>query len=206
MNLPFVTDGGALLPWARSWWLYVSVLFVDALALPMASTLYVAAMGNVYSPALVAVAGAAATTLGSLAQYAIVRRVMRAGVAQRGAVLKLRVRIERAVAAAPAATTTALFVVYATPLSAGPLRLIAAVSGFPVWRFALAIGLGCLPYYFTLALLGHMVRLPLWLLIPAVLLAGVIGVVHLARSWRASGIAESEHHRAPRDTDGSDDG
>ena len=190
MTPPFATDGGALLPWARSLWVYVSVLFVDALVLPMASTLYVAAMGNVYPPLLVAFSGAAATTLGSLAQYGIVRWLMTLAPARRGTLYRLRQRIERVGAAAPAATTAALFVVYATPLSAGPLRVIAAVSRFPLWRFTLAIGLGCLPYYYTLALLGRMVRFPLWILLPAVAIVGVLGVVYLVRGWRSAASPE----------------
>lgn len=179
-----------MLPWARSLWVYASVLFADALVLPMASTLYVAAMGNVYPPLLVAVSGAAATTLGSLAQYGIVRWLITLAPAQRGVLCRVRQKIERVGAAAPAATTAALFVVYATPLSAGPLRLIAAVSGFPLWRFTLAIALGCLPYYYTLALLGRMVRFPLWILLPAVAIVGVLGVVHLARRWRDNAVRD----------------
>lgn len=185
MTPPFATDGGALLPWARSMWMYVSVLFVDALALPMASTVYVAAMGNVQPPLVVAMAGAAATTAGSLTQYAIVRWIMRIGVTQRGVMRRVRDRIERAVASAPDATAAALFVVYATPLSAGPLRLIAAVSGFPVARFAAAIFLGCLPYYFALATLGHLIHFPLWILVPAVTVVVAFAITHAVQTWRA---------------------
>ena len=190
MTPPFAASGGALLPWARSLCVYASVLFLDALALPMASTLYVAAMGNVYPPLLVAVSGAAATTLGSLAQYGIVRWLITLGPAQRGVLGRVRQQIERLGAGAPVATTAALFVVYATPLSAGPLRIIAAVSHFPLGRFTLAIALGCLPYYYALALLGRVVRVPLWILLPAVVAVGGLGVVHLARRWRDNALED----------------
>ncbi len=184
MTPPFTTDTGLLVPWARSLWVYGSVLFVDALVLPMASSLYVAALGNVHPPLVVAAVGAAGTTLGSVAQYGIVRWLLRRWPARKGALARLRRRIERSVGTATTATTAALLVVYATPLSAGPLRLIAAASGFPLWRFALAIGLGCLPYYFVLAVLGRLVHFPMWILVPALAIVFGFGAVHVVRAWR----------------------
>ncbi len=187
MNAPLVTDGaGALLPWARSLWVYAGVLFADALSLPVGSTLYVAAMGTVHSPLVVALVGASATTAGSLAQYGIVRWIMRAGVTRRGAVARVRARIEHAVAHARDATAAALFVVYATPLSAGPLRLIAAVSGFSLWRFTAAIWLGCLPYYFVLATLGRAIHFPWWMLAAGIGIVLGLGIVHAVQMWRAA--------------------
>ena len=71
--------------------------------------------------------------------------------------VRLRERITGMVAGAGHATFWALFVIYATPLGAGPLRFVAAAGGYPLPRFAAAIALGCLPYYAVVAWLGRAV-------------------------------------------------
>ena len=141
---------------------YVLYLFVDALALPIASTLYVAHMGARHAPLLVAALGAVATTAGSIGQYLLVRWLVAHPALQWGWLRRTRERIVAAVAGAGGATFWALFVIYATPLGAGPLRLVAAVGGYPLPRFGLAILLGCLPYYTAVAVLGRAIRLPAW--------------------------------------------
>ena len=105
----------------------VAMLTYGALA-----TLYVAYMGTVHPPILVAVVGALGTTAGSIAQYLIVRWLLGRGRSLPHALERLRTRLTQTVRATHAATFGALFVVYATPLSAGPLRLIAAAAGFPL--------------------------------------------------------------------------
>ena len=142
--------------------LYVLYLFVDALAFPIASTLYVAYMGQRHPPLLVAGLGALATTAGSVGQYLVVRWLLARPSLQRPWLVRLRERIVGAVAGAGQATFWALFVIYATPLGAGPLRLVAAAGGYPLPKFAAAILLGCLPFYTAVAILGRAVRLPAW--------------------------------------------
>jgi uncharacterized membrane protein YdjX (TVP38/TMEM64 family) len=73
---------------------------------------------------------------------------------------RVRRRLEHIVGGAQTATFWTLFVIYATPIAAGPLRLIAAASGYSLVRFSLAIGLGVLPYNFVLATIGHTIRVP----------------------------------------------
>jgi uncharacterized membrane protein YdjX (TVP38/TMEM64 family) len=165
--------------------IYFLYLFVDALALPIASTLYVAHMGARHSPWLVAGLGALATTAGSIGQYLLVRWLVAHPALQRGWLLSMRARIVAAVTGAGHATFWALFVIYATPLGAGPLRLVAAVGGYPLPRFALAILLGCLPYYFAVATLGRVLRLPGWAYAGLIALAVVATGILTLRRWRA---------------------
>jgi uncharacterized membrane protein YdjX (TVP38/TMEM64 family) len=155
-------------------WFFLLYLFVDALAFPLASTVYVAYLGTVHPPVVVAILGALGTAGGSVGQYLVVRALLTRPRGLPAWLVRLRGRLERAVDAGSAATFWALFVIYATPLGAGPLRLVAAAGGYPLPRFALAILLGCLPYYFALAWLGDALRLPAW--VYAVLIVAVLAV------------------------------
>ena len=156
---------------------FVLYLFVDALALPIASTVYVAYMGERYSPVLVAALGALATAAGSVAQYLVVRWLLAHPSLQWGWLVRLRARASGLVDGAGHATFWTLFVIYATPLGAGPLRLIAAAAGYPLPRFAAAIALGCLPYYAAVAWIGSAVKLPAWVYAVAIVASIAVGVV-----------------------------
>ena len=171
-------------------WFFFLYLFVDALFLPLASTVYVAYFGSRHDPVFAAVVGALGTTLGSLAQYAIVRWIMTRPSGLPGWIVRLRDRIEVALAGSSHATFWALFVIYATPLGAGPLRLVAAAGGYSRWKFALAIFLGCLPYYFALAWVGHAVRLPTWVYATAILAALAFAATRF--------LAQRSRHRHPQ--------
>ncbi len=156
-------------------WFFFLYLFVDALFLPLASTVYVAYFGSRHDPMFAALVGALGTTLGSIAQYGIVRWIVTRRSGLPGWLVRLRNRVEEALAGSHHATFWALFVIYATPLGAGPLRLVAAAGGFPLRKFSLAILLGCIPYYFALAWFGHAVRLPTWVYATAVLFVLALG-------------------------------
>ena len=164
---------------------YFGYLFVDALLLPLASTVYVAYAGTKHAPWLVALLGALATMLGSIAQYLVVRRILRLERGLPGWLVRARDRIEGAVTGSRDATFWALFVIYATPLGAGPLRLVAAAGGYSLPRFALAIFLGCLPYYFALAWFGKAIKLPTWVYAAAIVAVVAFGAAQfLARRAR----------------------
>ncbi len=160
---------------------YALYLFVDALAVPIASTLYVAYMGSHHAPLLVAVIGALATTAGSVVQYLLVRWLIAHPALQWPWLIRLRERIVSAVGAGGHATFWALFVIYATPLGAGPLRLVAAVGGYSLPRFALAILLGCLPFYAVVAWIGRVVAIPAWAYGAMIALTILVTVVALRR-------------------------
>ena len=156
-------------------------VLLDALALPIASTVYVAYLGQKHPPLLVAGLGAIATTVGSIGQYVAVRWLLAHPRLQVAWLARLRANVESLVGGAGTATFWALFVVYATPLGAGPLRLVAAAGGYPLTRFAAAILLGCLPYYSAVAWLGSAISLPGWLYALVIGLAVVVS----ATLWMA---------------------
>ncbi len=158
--------------------IFILYLFVDALALPIASTLYVAYMGERHAPWIVAVLGAVGTTAGSVAQYLVVRWLLAHPTLQWGWLVRLRTRVMSLVASSGQSTFWALFLIYATPLGAGPLRLVAAAGGYPLPKFAAAIALGCLPYYAAVAWIGKAVQLPAW--VYAVAIVATVAVVAVA--------------------------
>ncbi len=167
---------------------FVAYLFVDALALPIASTLYVAYMGERHAPWLVAVLGALGTTAGSVAQYLVVRWLLAHPTLQWGWLVRARTRVIGLVGDSGHATFWALFVIYATPLGAGPLRLIAAAGGYPLPKFAAAIALGCLPYYAAVAWLGKAVQLPAWVYaVGIVATVAIVVVAWMSRLAREQG-------------------
>ena len=158
-------------------WFFFLYLFFDALFFPLASTVYVAYFGARHDPWLACSLGALGTTLGSLVQYGIVRWVVTRPSGLPGWLVRLRNRVEEALAGSTHATFWALFVIYATPLGAGPLRLVAAAGGYPLLRFAAAIALGCLPYYAAVAWIGSAVKLPPWVYAAAIISAVAFAVV-----------------------------
>src|SRR5262245_60443645 len=86
-------------------------------------------------------------------------------------------KLTQALAKFPAASFVALMVARATPLPDAPLKLVAAAVGYSPLRYGLAIFLGALPYYYALAWVGEVVKIPTWILVTAsvaiVLFAGV---------------------------------
>lgn len=157
-------------------WFFFGYLFVEALALPLGSTFYIAYLGARHPPLVVAIVGALGTAGGSAVQYLAVRWLLARPKHIPPWLARLRVRLETSVRGVGAAAFWTLFVIYATPLGAGPLKLVAAAAGYPLPKFTLAIGLGCLPYYFALAYLGERFELPGWVYVLAIGGVLVLGV------------------------------
>jgi len=162
-------------------------VFLDSLILPIASTVYLAYMGRLHPPLLVAVLGAIATTAGSIAQYLAVRWLLAHPGLQQPWLASTRARIETLVTGAGHATFWALFVIYATPLGAGPLRLVAAAGGYPLTRFSAAIFLGCVPYYAVVAWVGATFKISPWVYAIVLVGAALVSVtVWLLRTRKAA--------------------
>jgi uncharacterized membrane protein YdjX (TVP38/TMEM64 family) len=94
-----------------------------------------------------------------------------------------RERVTAALAEYPSASFLALALARATPLPDAPLKLVAAVVGYPLPLYFLAILIGALPYYYVLALVGEKVRVPTWVVLGAMV---VIGIGVLVDRWRRS--------------------
>lgn len=165
-------------------WVLCLLLFVDGATFAFATTPLLLEYGKFHSPWLVAVAGGAASALGSAVQLLVLRWALSARQPWMQRFAPSRARLETALARYPSASFTALMIARATPLPDAPLKLVAAAVGYPIPRYALAIFLGALPYYFALALLGRTLRIPTWILVSA---AVVLGVAVLVDRFRRHG-------------------
>ncbi len=158
------------------------LLFADGALFSFATTPSLLYVARFHSPWVVAVTGALSSGLGSLAQYLFLVWVLRAKRPWMARFTPRRARLERALERYPSASFATIFVARATPLPDAPVKLVAAVIGYPALLYFLATLLGALPYYFVIALVGRAVHIPVWILIAAVVVIGLFVLVdHLRR-------------------------
>lgn len=150
------------------------LLFADGATLSIFTTPLLLRYGHTHPPLLVALLGGLASALGSALQLALLRWALSSRHPFMRRFAPSRERIDQVLQAHPSATFLALLVARATPLPDAPLKIVAAAVSYPIPRYALAVLLGSLPYYFALAWLGRKLRFPDWLLAAAasILLAG----------------------------------
>ncbi len=160
----------------QSLWVLCLLLFVDGATFAVATTPLLLAYGKYHTPWVVALAAAAASAAGGAVQIVLLRWALSSRHPWTRRFAPAREKIEGAVAQHPSATFLALVVARATPLPDAPLKLAAAAANYPVSRYCAAILLGSIPYYFALALLGHTLKLPIWVLLGAAGLV-VLGVL-----------------------------
>jgi len=150
-----------------------ALLFLDGATLAAASTVLILSYGRYHEAWTLATAGALASSLGSGVQLALLRWALHAKHPWMHRFAPSRERIDTALKSYPSASFLALVVARATPLPDAPLKLVAAVGGYPISLYALASFLGTAPYFYVLALIGRRFKLPWWVL------AGALGVVLL---------------------------
>ena len=150
-----------------SLWVLCLLLFVDGATLAATSTILILHYGHLHEPWKVAVAGGAASSLGSAIQLLILRWALGSHHPWMRRFTPSRAKVEAALKNYPSASFLMLAVARATPLPDAPLKLVAAVIGYPIRLYALATFLGSMPYFFVLALIGHSFRIPGWVLLGA---------------------------------------
>jgi len=160
----------------ESLWVLCLLLFLDGATFAVATTPLLLQYGKFHSPWVVAIAGAISSALGGAVQILVLRRLLASERPWLRRFAPAREKIERAVAQHPSASFVALVVARATPLPDAPLKLAAAAANYPVLLYCAAILLGSVPYYFALALVGHALKLPTWLVFGAAALI-VIGIL-----------------------------
>jgi len=94
------------------------------------------------------------------------------------------------------ASFLALVVVRATPVPDLPLKLVAAAGKYPILLYGLAVWLGALPYYYLLARIGRVFQPPLWIILAAFVVIGLVGWLETWRRRRAAK-RRAEENRSP---------
>ncbi len=160
----------------RALWVLCVLLFVDGATFSFATTFLLLEYGKFHAPWQVALAGGGASAAGSAVQLLILRYLIHADRPWMRRFVPTRERIGATLEQYPSASFLALMLARATPLPDAPLKLVAAVVGYPLALYFLAILLGALPYYYVLALVGQKFQVPTGIVIGAmvVILAGVL--------------------------------
>ena len=143
------------------------LLFVDGATFAFFTTPLLLQYGKYHAPWQVAAAGGAASALGSIVQLQLLKWALSSQHGWMKRFAPSREKLAAATAQFPSASFVALLVARATPLPDAPLKLAAAVVGYPALLYGLALFLGALPYYFLLALVGNKVHIPGWVLVAA---------------------------------------
>lgn len=160
-----------------SLWVMCLLLLVDGSTFSFATTPLILHYGKIHSePTWIALLGGASSAVGSTIQLLILRRLLASSHPYMRRFAPSRHKVESAIHRFPAASFAALVLARATPLPDAPLKLVAAAGGYPAGRYALAIFLGALPYYFALAIAGRKFQPPTWVIFAAtaVIAIGVI--------------------------------
>jgi membrane protein YqaA with SNARE-associated domain len=165
----------------ESLWVLCLLLFVDGATFAVATTPLLLTYGKYHAPWVVALSGAVASALGGAVQILLLRWLLNARHPWLLRFAPTQERIQSAVQHHPSASFMALVVARATPLPDAPLKLAAAAANYPVSRYCAAILLGSIPYYFALALVGHSLKFPTWILIAAAALIALAVLVDRLR-------------------------
>jgi membrane protein YqaA with SNARE-associated domain len=141
---------------------------------------------DLYSPLAIALVATAASTVASLADYALVRAAMnhpRLGACQHTRLFRWAVQwMQR--------YPFAIVVLFAlTPLPISVIRILAPASGYPIGRYLVAQAVGRLPRFFLLAWLGSALHFPTWVL--ALMFVALLGTFWLTgRAPRVEEVAD----------------
>lgn len=157
------------------------LLFVDGATFAFFTTPLLLQYGKYHAPWQVALAGGAASALGSIVQLLLLKWALSSEHPWMNRFAPSREKLSAATQQYPSASFLALLVARATPLPDAPLKLAAAVVDYSPLLYGLALFLGALPYYFVLALVGNKVHIPGWVLVVAGV-AVVLGA--LIDQWR----------------------
>jgi len=151
------------------------LLFLDGATFSFATSFLLLHYGRLHEPWMVAVFGGLASAAGGVVQLVILRWLLGESQPWMRRFAPSREKLDRAMKSYPSTMFLALFWARLTPLPDAPLKLAAAATRYSLLRYAIAIYLGAIPYYFLLALAGSRLRIPPWVLVLAavVLLLGM---------------------------------
>jgi len=160
----------------ESLWVLCLLLFVDGATFAIFTTPLLLQYGKYHEPWVVALAGGIASALGGGIQILLLRWILASSHPWTRRFAPTREKLQAALASHPSASFLTLVVARATPLPDAPLKIAAAAAGYPVLNYCAAILLGSIPYYYALALAGHVFKFPTWIIVAALgaILLGIL--------------------------------
>ena len=153
-----------------SLWMMCLVLFLEGGTLSFLTTPTLLYYGKFHPSWSVALLGSLSSAAGSALQLLALRWALSSRQRWMERWTPTREKVEATVRRYPSASFMALLLARATPLPDAPLKLAAAVVGYPVLLYTLAVFLGALPYFYLLAMIGREFSLPTWVIVAAVVL------------------------------------
>lgn len=164
----------------------VALLFVDGATLAVFTTPLLLEYGKYHAPWAVAVAGGIANAAGSAVQMLLFRWALDPRHAWLSRFAPSRDKLDAALEAHTSASFLAIAVARATPLPDAPLKLVIAATRYSLWKYALAVLIGAIPYFYLLARVGHAVKIPTrWVLAGVAVIVVAVVVDRLRRRSRS---------------------
>jgi len=168
----------------QSLWMMCLVLFLEGGTLSFLTTPTLLYYGKFHDSWKVGLLGSLASAAGSALQLVGLRWALASRHPWMRRFAPSREKVEEAIRKYPSASFVTLLVARATPLPDAPLKIVAAVIGYSIALYSLAVFLGSLPYFYVLARLGHDVKIPNWILIVSLAAIGLGVAVDSLRRWR----------------------
>jgi uncharacterized membrane protein YdjX (TVP38/TMEM64 family) len=162
------------------------LLFAEGGTLSFLTTPTLLYYGKFHEPWVVGLAGSASSAAGSAVQLLVLRWALSGHHAWMRRFAPSREKVEASIKRYPSASFVALLVARATPLPDAPLKVVAAVVGYSIWLYSLAVFLGALPYFYVLAMLGRKFDVPVWILVASAVLIGLGLLIDRLRARKAS--------------------
>ena len=157
------------------------LMFLDNVTLGLATNPLLIEGGKTHAAWALAVFGGLASALGAMVQLVALRWALSSKHAWLRRFAPSEEKLRGAMERYRRASFLALVVVRATPVPDLPIKLVAAAGSYPIPLYGLAVWLGALPYYYLLARIGRAFQPPIWIVIAAVVLIGVVGWLE---GWR----------------------
>lgn len=169
-----------------SLWMMCLLLFAEGGTLSFLTTPTLLYYGKHHDAWAVALAGSGSSAAGSALQLVLLRWLLSERHAWMQRFAPSREKVEAAVRRYPSASFMALLLARATPLPDAPLKLVAAITGYSILLYSLAVFLGALPYFYLLARIGREFRVPNWILIVAAVAIALGFVIDRLRAHEKS--------------------
>lgn len=118
--------------------------------------------GKFYSPLTVALVDIAGTVLTEALNYSVFKHIIDTNFFQK---MHHRKSVTKVVELFNRAPFVALFVAGLTPVPFYPFRFLVVMAHYPIWKYLLAVFLSRTPRFYVLALLGHAIKIPDYLII-----------------------------------------